>query len=217
MKILIKIYLASCLIFLAFLSFFAIPVDSLGASPSATAIVIGSIIITILGLYVWQILRFEGFEFGWFLANRGGFWVICLAAFGLLLIISGLLARIVPDAVVPAFERGAMPVAAVLVVVFWLALIYIFVFLAVPMFGDMAAKIRAGMFKRALGSLGLGAICLSLAAVFFSLFSEVINDVFVRLSETARSTALWVFVLAAAAAGVIDGLRNGRRYLEEDE
>lgn len=216
MKLLIKIYLASCLIFAAFLTFFVVPVDTLGADPSATAIVIGSIILAMIALYIWRIHRREGIEFGWFLANRGGFWVICLAAFGLLLFVSGLLARIAPDAVVPAFERGAMPVAAVLVVVFWLALIYMFTFLAVPMFGDMAAKIRAGMIKKALGSLALGAICLGLAAVFFSLFAEVINDVFYRLSESARSTAVWAFVFVAAAAGVFDGLRNGKRYLEEE-
>ena len=217
MKILVKIYLASCLIFLAFLSFFVVPVDTLGAAPSATAIVTGGIILAILALYIGLVHRREGIEFGWFLANRGGFWVICLAAFALLLFISGLLARIAPDAVVPAFERGAMPVAAVLVVVFWLALIYMFVFLAVPMFGDVATKMRAGMIKKALGSLGLGAICLGLAAVFFSLFTEVINDVFVRLSETARSSALWIFTFIVVAAGTIDGLFNAKRYMENGD
>lgn len=217
MKILIKIYMASCLIFLAFVSFFAIPLDSFGVSPSAMAIALGSALIVILGLYVWRIHQREGIEFGWFLANRGGFWVICIAAFGLLLLVGGSLARIVPDAVVPAFERGAMPVSAVLVVVFWLAMIYMFAFLAVPMFGDMAAKMRAGMIKKGLTSMLIAAICLGLAAVFFSLFTEVINDVFVRLSETARSTALWAFVVVAAAGGVFDGLRNGKRYMEEEE
>lgn len=217
MKILIKIYMASCLIFLAFVSFFAIPIESMGLSPSALAIAVGGVVLAILGLYVWRLHRREGFEFGWFLANRGGFWIICAAAFGLLLFVSGSLARIAPDAVVPAFERGAMPVAAVLVVIFWLALIYMFTFLSVPMFGDMAAKLKSGMIAKGIGSVLLAAVCLGLAAVFFSLFAEVINDVFVRLSENTRSTALWAFAIVVAAAGVIDGLINDERYLENKD
>src|SRR5687768_18464346 len=133
MKVLLKIYSASCLIFAAFVLFFTIPLDSLGLSPSVMAMLFGGVILALLGLYVWSIHRREGFEFGWFLANRGGFWVICIGGFALSLFVSGLLARLAPEAVVPAFARGAMPIAAFLAVPFRLATIHMFAFLTFSM------------------------------------------------------------------------------------
>jgi hypothetical protein len=217
MKVLLKIYSASCLIFAAFVLFFTIPLDSLGLLPSVMAMLFGGAILALLGLYVWSIHRREGLEFDWFLANRGGFWVICIGGFALSLFIAGILARIVPEAVVPAFERGAMPIAALFVVLFWLAIIYMFAFLTISMFGHSTANARKGLIKSSLGSLAIAAVCMGLAVLFFSLFTDVINDEFIRLTEATQRIAFWVFAAFLVGVGIIDGALNGHRYDETEE
>lgn len=46
---------------------------------------------------------------------------------------------------------------------------------------------------------------------------NVINDEFIRLNEGTRNIAIWVFTFFLVAAGVIDGLWNGMRYLDQKE
>lgn len=214
---LLKIYSASCVILAAFLLFFAIPLDSLGLSPSAMALIFGGAVLVIFGLYVWSIHRGEGFEFGWFLANRGGFWVICISGLALSLFVSGVLARVAPNVFVPVFERGAMPIASVFVVLFWLAIIYLFGYLAISMFGTSAAIARKRPIKNTLHSIALALVCLGLAVLFFSLFTDVINEEFMRLSETIQRIAFWIFAAFLVIVGVIDGALNGHRYLDDEE
>lgn len=217
MQVLLKIYSASCLIFTAFVLFFAIPLDSLGLSASVIAMLFGGVILAALSLYVWGVHRREGFEFGWFLANRGGFRVICIGGFALGLFVCGMLARVVPNAVVPAFERGAMPIASVFVVLFWLAINYMFGYLAITMFGSLAANARKGLIKNTLHSAALALVCLGLAVLFFSLFTDVINDEFIRLTDSARRIAFWIFTAFLVFIGVVDGALNGHRYEDEME
>jgi hypothetical protein len=217
MKVLLKIYAASCLIFTAFILFFALPLDSLGLSPSVMAMLFGGAILALLGIYVWSVHRREGFEFGWFLANRGGFWVVSIGGFALLLFVCGMLARVVPNAVGPAFDRGAMPIASVFVILFWLAINYMFGYLAIAMFGASAANARRGLIKNTLHSAALALVCLGLAVLFFSLFTDVINDEFMRLTDSAQRIAFWIFTAFLVFIGVVDGAVNGHRYLESEE
>ncbi len=198
--------------------FFMIPFEALPFSSAVTAMLFGGTILAIIAAYVFWIHKSEGFEFGWFLANRGGFWKITLAFFGLLVFLGGLMLFLVPQTVEPAFESGAMPVASVLVVLFWLALIFMFGFLSFAMIARATALVRTIQIKKFLGSFVVAAICLVMAAVFFSLFVEVINDIFIPISVSAQWTAIWVFVGALVVTGIAHGSwEEVSYYLEDDE
>jgi len=218
MKTLLKIYSASCFIFVGFLLFFAIPFESSPLSGAWTAMVSGALILMIVATYVVRLHRREGIEFGWFLANKGGLWFITAACFGFVLVLSGLMIHIAPLAVEPAFERGSWPVAGGLIVLFWLALIYMFAFLSFGMVARVTALFRIVQIKKALSSMLLAALCLVIAGVFFSLFLEVINDNFFRISATAQWWAIWVFVGFLTVGGIVHAMwENVSYYLEPDE
>lgn len=218
MRTLLKIYSASCFILIGFVLFFMIPFEALPFSSAVTGMLFGGIILAIIAAYVFWIHKNEGFEFGWFLAIRGGFWIITLAFFALLVFLGGLMLFIVPQAVEPAFESGAMPAASMLVVLFWLALIFMFGFLSFVMIARTTALVRMIQIKKFFGSLAVAAICLVMAAVFFSLFVEVINDIFIHISVSAQWTAIWIFVGALVVAGIFHGSRKEvSHYLEDGE
>ncbi|MGQ0541629.1 MAG: hypothetical protein ACT4O9_07255 [Blastocatellia bacterium] len=218
MKTLLKIYSASCLIFVGFVLFFSIPFESLPLSGTSTAMLTGGAFAAVVVAYIFRLHRREGFEFGWFLANKGGFWFVTAACFGLFLFLSGLLIRIAPQAVEPAFERGAWPVAGGLVVLFWLAIIYMFGFLSFGLVGRATAFARIAQVKKALSTLALTALCLLLASLFFSLFLEVINDIFFRVSVDAQWIAIWIFAGALVAGGIFHAFwKDESYYLEADD
>jgi len=219
MKTLFKIYSASCLVFVGFLLFFSIPFDALPFPGSITAMVCGGVILAAAIAYILIVRSKDAFEFGWFLANKGGFWVITVACLGLVLLLSGLLILVAPNAVEPAFERGAWPVAGGLVILFWFALIFMFAFLTFVEIANAAAFLRVRKLKKSIGNLAVGIVCLAMATLFFSLFLEVINEVFFRISIPTQWIAIWVFVAALIAAGAVHGgLLNASEYLEtEDE
>lgn len=198
--------------------FFMIPFEVLPFSNAVTAMLFGGIILAITAAYVLWIHKNEGFEFGWFLANKGGFWVITLAFFALLVFLGGLMLFVVPQAVEPAFESGAIPVAGVLVVLFWLALIFMFGFLSFVMIARMTALVRTVQIKNFFGAFALAGVCLVMAAVFFSLFVEVVNDIFIRIPISAQWVAIWVFVGALIVTGIIHGSwKEVSYYLEDDD
>jgi len=218
MKTLLKIYSACCLIFIGFLLFFLIPLGALPFADSVTIMILGGMILAAVGFYIYNTHSREGFELGWFLANRGGFWFIVAGCFGLLLFLSGVLLYIAPEAVQPAFERGAMPFGAVFVVLFWFSLIYMFAFLTFSGMARATAFMRIGRFERMLGSLALTVICLLMAVLFFSLFVEVVNDIFARLTPQTQRIAVWVFAVVLPVVGIVDGLRRRPSdHLEEEE
>lgn len=218
MKTLIKLYSAACLIFMGFLVFFSVPFESIPLSGPVTVMITGGTLLIGCGLYLWAVQRREAFHFGWFLAMRGGFWVITAACFGLVILLSGLLLYLAPQAVEPAFERGAMPVAAGLVVLFWLALIFMFGFLSFMSFARIGALMRSRLIKKLPGAVGIGAVCVFLAGVFFSLFVEVINDIFVRIPVNVQWAAIWTFVGLVGSGGVVYGATGKKgTFLETDE
>lgn len=217
MKALLKIYSVSCFILVGFVLFFSIPFESLPLSGTTTAMLTGGTILAIVAAYIIRLHSREGIEFGWFLANKGGFWFITAASFGLFLFLSGLMIRIAPQAVEPAFERGAWPVAGVLVVLFWLALNFMFGFLSFSLAGRTTGLARTGRIKSMFGTLAIGAVCLAMAGVFFSLFLEVINDNFFRISARSQSTAIWVFLVALVVVGVVHGSIVSASYWLDDE
>lgn len=206
MKTLLKIYAASCVVVVAFFAVFALPWwEVLPFSGAVAAMLFGVTVLAIVAVYILRLRSTETFEFGHFLATRGGFWIITAACFGFLVFLAGLLIYVAPQSVEPAFERGAMPVAALLAVLFWLALVFMFAFLTFQMFASVSALLRIRRLKSSLASLAIAAVCLAMATVFFSLFVEMINDVFARIPVSTQWTFIWIFAGSLTAAGILYG------------
>jgi hypothetical protein len=193
MKVLLRLYSASCLAITGFFCFFLIPVESLLFAPSVTAILVGGLLMALTGGYFARMFFSNTFEFGWFLANKHGFWVIIGICLGFMIFLSGLLMYIAPDAVEPAFERGAWPVAGMLVILFWFSLIFMFGFLSFSVVGQCVAFARIRRIKSAFGTLALAVVCLAMTTLFVSLFLEVVNDVFIRVSDSTQWAIIWLF------------------------
>jgi len=207
MKILLKIYSASCLIVVAFFAVLSVPWwESLPVSDAAAMMIFGGVILAVVTAYLLRVRSTEAFDFGYFLAAKGGFWAITAACFGIFCLLSGLLLYFIPQMVEPAFERGAWPVAAMLAVLFWLALVFMFALLTFTALANATSLLRVRKIKSALGSFAIGVVCLALAALFFSLFSEMISDVFIRLSAGFQSVATWTFASLLVVIAVVDGM-----------
>lgn len=218
MKVLLKIYSICCFIFIAFLILFSIPFESIPFGGAVSSLFVGSVMAAIPALYIYRLNKREGIEFGWFLAMRNGFWLVSACAVGFGLFLLGLVWLVAPHVIEPALERGSMPVAAMLVIMFWAALIFIFLFLAVFTCAQCVGYIRVKQFKRSAGTFAVAAVCLALAALFCSLFLEVINDIFITLSGTTQNTILLVFVIFAVLSGIVLGsLRNLGDLLPDED
>src|SRR5688572_25114457 len=104
MGTLAKIYVASCLIVLGYFIVLRLPWGLLPFSDGVNIAVVGGALFAFAAYYTVYFYRREGFEFGWFLANRGGFWILAISILGLLMIIVGLAVYVAPEYYVPAVE-----------------------------------------------------------------------------------------------------------------
>ena len=218
MKILLKIYLASCLIVVGFFTFFLIPWGLLPFSDAVNLMVVGGVVFAIPAAMAAYTIKREGFDLGWLLANRGGFWIVTAAVLGLVVFGCGTLLFVSPELFVPAFEQGALPFGIALVSLFWLALIFMFGYFAFRVLSEAAAYTRVLRFGSAFGGLALGLFCLGLAAVFVSLYLEVLNDILIRISEGSRSAATWTFAFVLFAISLAVGvIRKPEELLDDIE
>jgi hypothetical protein len=217
MKTLLKFYSASCLIVVGFFTFFLIPWGLLPFSDTINIMVVGGGIVSLTAFYIAYLYRREGFELGWFLANRGGFWVITIGVLGLVIFFCGTLLFVSPNLFVPAFEQGALPFGVAIVSLFWLALIFMFAYLTFGMVARVTACVRMFLLVESLINALIALVCLGLSGVFFSLFLEVINDIAIRISVPVQWKAIWIFVGLLIAAGIIHGLREKPSYFLEEK
>jgi hypothetical protein len=217
MKTLLKIYSASCLIVLGFFTFFLIPWGLLPFSDAANIMAVGAVLVGLSSFYIVYFYRREGPDFGWFIANRGGFWAATVAGIGLVALFCGALLFFWPELYVPTFEQGALPFGIAIVSLFWLALIFMFGYLSTGMIARVTANVRlfriADVFINALVAL----ICLTLAGLFFSLFLEVINDVAIRISTSIQWKAIWVFVGVLISSGIAFGIWKKPSYFDSED
>jgi len=212
MKTLGKVYAASCLVVLGFFVVLQLPWGLLPFSDGANIALVGALLVALAAYYIFYFYRREGFEFGWFLANRGGLWVLAIAILGLVMIVCGGAIYVAPEYFVPAFAQGALPFGIALVSLFWLALIYMFGYLSIGMVARVVANVRLFKFIEA-GIYGLIAlVCLGLAVLFFSLFLEVLNDILVRIAVAAQWTTIWIFVTSVVVAGIVYGIWKEPSY-----
>lgn len=208
MKALIKIYTASCLVVAGFFLFFLLPWGLMPFSDGVNLVCIGGLLIISAAGYTLYFYRREGFDLGWFLAQRAGFWVLTVAALGAVTLVCGTLIYAAPHLFVPAFEQGAFPFGVVIVSLFWMALIYMFAYLAFGMVARVVAYCRVSRVWDALINALIALFCLALAAVFFSLYLEVIHDILIRISERSQWNAIWAFAGLLTLAGAVYGFWN---------
>jgi hypothetical protein len=162
--------------------------------------------------------RREGFEFGWFLSQRFGFWILGVGILGAIMVVFGMLAYVSPGVFVPAIEQGALPFGIALVSLFWLSFIYLFGYLSVGMVARVVASLRLLSFGDAIVNGAIAFVCLGLAGLFFSLFLEVLNDIMMRIGADNQWIAIWVFIGGVVAAGVVYGvIKEPSYHLGSDE
>ncbi|MEO5857662.1 MAG: hypothetical protein ABIR33_01815 [Pyrinomonadaceae bacterium] len=213
----VKIYSASCLIVLGFFVLLQLPWGLLPFSDGANIALVGAVLVTASAGYIFYLYRREGFEFGWFLANRGGFWILTLSALGIVMIVCGGVIYAAPQYFAPAFEQGALPFGIAIVSLFWLALIYMFGYLSIGMVARIVASVRLlKLIEAGVYSL-IALVCLGMAGVFFSLFLEVLNDILVRIVVPTQWTAIWIFVTIVVAAGIAYGVWKEPSYHFDDD
>ena len=218
MKALLKIYSASCVIVVGFFTFFLIPWGLLPFSDAANIITVGVAMVGLSAYYIIYFHRRDGLDFGWFLANQGGFWAVTVAVLGLIAVFCGVLLYFWPRLYVPAFEQGALPFGIMIVSLFWLALIFMFGYLSVGMVARATAHVRMFKFADTIVNALIALVCLGLAGVFFSLFLEVINDTAIRIPLAIQWKAIWGFVTLLLLAGVVYGSwESPSRIVEADE
>ncbi len=218
MKTLLKIYSASCVIVFAFFAFFLVPWGLLPFSDAVNVLVVGGTLVGLSAFYILYFYRREGIEFGWFLANKGGFWAITVGGIGLVLLLCGTLLFASPELFVPAFEHGALPFGLAIVSLFWLALIFMFAYLSFGMIARVTANVRIYRFIEAGINSLIALVCIGLAGVFFSLFLEVINDIAIRISVENQWRAIWVFIGLLVASGVVYGFwKEPSYFLDENK
>lgn len=218
MKTLFKIYTVSCLVVLGFFVVLHLPWGLLPFSDGVNITIVGAALVAFVAYYIYYFYRREGFEFGWFLANRGGFWILGVGILGLTIVVCGVVVISAPQYFVPAFEQGALPFGIAIVSLFWLALIYMFGFLTIGMVARVVASLRLIRIADAGVNLLIALVCLGLAVLFFSLFLEVLNDILIRIEIGNQWTAIWIFVAALISAGVALGVWKSPLYhLATDE
>jgi len=216
MKTLVKLYLASCLIVAGFYLFFSIPWGLLPFSDAVDVMVVGAVITSVPVMIVAYNVRREGFEFGWFLANRGGFWILTIGILGLAVLLCGTLLFASPELFVPVFVQGLLPIGMVIVSMFWMVLIFMFGFLSFSTLENAFPAMRNSNYGEMLAGLLAGSFCLFLTGVFFSLYLDVIDDNVVRIDENARRYAALGTAAFLGIVGISCGAWRERAEPQED-
>jgi hypothetical protein len=217
MRTLVKIYSASCLVVLGFFVVLQLPWELLPFSDGVNIALVGALLASFAAYYIFYFYRREGFELGWFLANRGGFWILAIAILGLVMTVCGGVVYVAPEYFVPAFAQGALPFGIAIVSLFWMALIYMFAYLSIGMVARVIANLRLFKFIEA-GIYGLiTLVCLGLAGLFFSLFLEVLNDILMRIAIANQWTAIWIFIAGVVLAGAVYGVWKEPSYHLDDD
>ena len=205
-RIILKASLMCWVIVLSFGVFFALVPDSADRfTGPVVALVMGAGFAVYAAAKFYRIRR-EGFDIGWFFAEQNGLWVIFTAVAAVILLFLGVVWLAAPQRFELLLDKHAMPVAAGLVVLFWLSLISTFLSWALVCFSQSIGYARLRDLKWMAGSFLLGVMWMGFFAVFCSLFLDVINDVFVRMSLQTRHYILAGFALVSTAAGLASGM-----------
>ena len=219
MKTVLKASLFCWGIVTAFFIFFLIPFEVMGpVAAAAFSMSLGGGSLLWLGLYVYRLNKKEGFDVGWFMIAHHGLWRLFLGVVGLALFLIGGFWFLLPRETERRLGEAAMPFAAFLVVLFWFSLIFTFLGFSFVCFAQSVAYVRIKDFKSGAGSFAISTLWLGLATLFCSLFLEVIDDNFLRVSGATQNLILGLFALCVAAAGIFaGGYKDLKKLLPEEE
>ena len=198
------------LMFVLFLSL--IPSNANPVVVAVCAMLVGSGCLMGFGFRLRRI-RQEGFELGWFVGRQHGIGLSVLGLAGLASFLFGAAWFLVPQ---PILEKGAMSMAKVLVVVFWLSLVFAFLGFTLVCFSESVGYLRLKNFKWAAGSFALAVMWLGFATLFCSLFLDVINDNFLPLSATTQNYILGAFAFITAVIGLYTGRYQDLKNLSSE-
>lgn len=165
--------------------------------------ILGFGILAILAYHLRQIHLSEGFDLGWFLTVKKGYWRLLVGLFGLILFAAGMFGLIFPNLADELGEKHWLKFASVLVVLFWIALTSTFLSWSLVCFSQSVGSWRLG--RPGFGSFGLGFLWLLFAVLFLSLFLDVIDENFFRLSAVVQNWILGVFAVLSIIAGLVAG------------
>ena len=207
-----RIYVASCLVVLGFFVVLHLPWGLLPFPDGINITLVGGALLAFVLCYGLYFYRHERFEFGWFLVQHGGFWILIVGLVGSVMIVIGIATYLAPQYLIPAFEQGSLPFGIALVSLFWLSLIYLFGYLTIGVVARVVASFRLRRISDALVNAVISLVCLALATLFFSLFLEVLNDVLVRIGIASQWTAIWIFIAVVVIIGVVFGIAKPPSY-----
>lgn len=200
-------------VFIAFLLVaIIIPADYLGF----VSTILGLVILALFIYNLRQIYLREGFDFGWFLTVKKGYWQMLFGLLGLGLFSVGLFGLLFPNIANQLGERHWLKVAKILVILFWTALTSTFLSWELVCLAEATAYWRIGKLKEAFQAVGLGILWLIFAILFLWMFLEVINDIFFNLSAAAQSWILGIFAILSLIIGLWSGrYENPARLTKE--
>jgi hypothetical protein len=194
-------------IVLAFFIFFTIPFGLFSPTGAAiTALIAGGGFLVSLALYIRRLSKKEGIEFGWLVARKHGFWLVLLAGAAFVLVLTSIIWFLAPASIEQPLANGAMPVAILLVLLFWFSIIFMFLGFAVVCFAESAGYFRLKKIWDGGGAFALALFWLALGSGCRSLFLDVIDDNFFRVSGAVRNWSLLFVAVITAAVGLAMGL-----------
>lgn len=168
--------------------------------------------------YVRRIAREGGFELSYFLVVEKGYREVICGLLGLVMFVFGALRMFVPQLAEDLLGKHIMSFAAVMVFLFWLALIFMFLGWALTCFSESIGYFRLNKIKDAFYAFGLGGLWIAFTLICCSLFMDVISDE--NFFPLAASTQNWILVFVGLAI-VVTGLYAGRyedlKALAEDK
>ncbi len=191
----------------------AIPEDYVGF----VSIILGGIILGLFFYDLRKIYQLEGFDFGWFMTIKKGYWRILLGLFGLILFTIGIFGLIFPQIGNELGERHAMKFVYLLVILFWIALTTTFLSWSLICFSESTAFGLIGKLKSALSVFSLGILWLFFATLFLSLFMDVIDENFYHLQATMQNWILIIFAVATIIVGLSAGKYADSSHLTMEE
>lgn len=216
-RIILKASLMCWVIVLSFGVFFALVPDSADRFTGPVVALVMGVGFAVYAAEKFYQVRREGFDIGWFFAEQSGLWVIFTAAAAVILLFLGVVWLAAPQRFELLLDKHAMPAAAGLVVLFWLSLISIFLSWALVCLSQTIGYARLRDLRWMAGSFLIGVMWIGFSAVFCSLFLDVINDVFVRMSLQTRRYILAGFALVATAAGLASGMVIDPKPLDAED
>jgi hypothetical protein len=179
--------------------------------------ILGLAILTFLVYDLRKIYRCEGFDFGYFLTIKKGYWRMLFGLIGLGLLSFGLFVTIFPNLANELGEKHWLKIAKVLVILFWTALTLTFLSLEFICLSESTAFWRLQKKSEAGKSFGLAILWLLLALLFLSLFLEVINDIFFPLSATVQNWILGIFAVLSILLGLLSGKYENLKDFETEQ